>query len=221
MALHAIVLLDDYAALSLLVACIDFHALAGPINAVFAHVARVRRSRFLRCSGDTVQGVATRFLVTDPTQVAEASMSSTLTTRFVFGSPPLLLLPALQRSAAQIKHVDDEVRISPPSPPVLTISHARTIRAADQTRRRRGYNISPLPPTFLLLAVHERSVPLIKHVGDEVIIYPRSVPPLRLVLALQRSAAQIKHVDGEVIVADQAHQRRGEYIKHVDDKGSM
>ncbi|KAI6015496.1 hypothetical protein BKA83DRAFT_4129443 [Pisolithus microcarpus] len=199
MALRAVVLLDDYAALSLLVARIDFHALAGPVNAVFAHVARVRRSRFLRCSGDTVQGVAARFLVTDPTQVAEASMSSTLTTRLV----------------SQIKHVDDEVRISPPSPPVLTISRARTIRAADQTRRRRGYNISPLPPTFLLLAVHERSVPLIKHVGDEVIIsqikhvdgeviVPAFGFPLPLLPALQRSAAQIKHIDDEVNIADQA-----------------
>ncbi|KAI6010044.1 hypothetical protein BKA83DRAFT_4133039 [Pisolithus microcarpus] len=200
MALRAVVLLDDYAALSLLVARIDFHALAGPVNAIFAHVAR-----------RAIQGVAARFLVTDPTQVAEASMSSTLTTR----SPPLPLLPALQRSAAQIKHVDDEVRISPPSPPVLTISRARTIRAADQTRRRRGYNISPLPPTFLLLAVHERSVPLIKHVGDEVIILqikhvdgevivPAFGFPLPLLPALQRSAAQIKHIDDEVNIADQA-----------------
>ncbi|KAI6018927.1 hypothetical protein BKA83DRAFT_4127483 [Pisolithus microcarpus] len=170
MALHAIVLLDDYAALSLLVAHIDFHALA----------ERVRHSRFLRYSGDTVQGVAARFLVTDPTQVAEASMSSTLTT-------------------------------SSPLPPVLTISHARMIRAADQTRRQRGYNISPLPPTFLLLAVHEQSVPLIKHVGDKVIILQIKhvdgeviVFPLPLLPALQRSAAQIKHIDDKVNIADQA-----------------
>ncbi|KAI6016843.1 hypothetical protein BKA83DRAFT_4128571 [Pisolithus microcarpus] len=98
-----------------------------------------RASMICSVDGDTVQGVAARFLVTDPTQVTEASMSSTLMMRLV----------------SQIKHVDDEVRISPSSPPVLTISHAQTIRAADQTCRQQGYNISPLPPTFLLLAVHE------------------------------------------------------------------
>ncbi|KAI6094443.1 hypothetical protein EDD16DRAFT_1721721 [Pisolithus croceorrhizus] len=96
---------------------------------------------------------------------------------FVFGSPPPLPPPpALQRSAAQIKHVD-EVMIylhQAPSPPisVLTISRARTICAADPTRRRGDYNISTSsspspPPPFLLLAAYERSVLLIKRVNDE------------------------------------------------------
>ncbi|KAI6032333.1 hypothetical protein BKA83DRAFT_4122672 [Pisolithus microcarpus] len=151
-------------------------------------IERVRHSCFLRCSGDMVQGVAARFLVTDPTQVAEASMSSTLMTRLVL----------------QIKHVDDEVRISPPSPPFLLLAvHERS-----------------MPPIKhiddeVIISMHERSMLLIKHVSDEVIILqikhvdsevivPMFGFPLLLLPALQRSAAQIKHIDDEVNIADQA-----------------
>ncbi|KAI6123377.1 hypothetical protein EDD16DRAFT_1725222, partial [Pisolithus croceorrhizus] len=50
----AVVLLDDYAPSFQLVARIDFHATAGPVNVVFAHVAsEYALSRFLRCNGDT------------------------------------------------------------------------------------------------------------------------------------------------------------------------
>ncbi|KAI6036173.1 hypothetical protein BKA83DRAFT_4120060 [Pisolithus microcarpus] len=185
MALRTVMLLDDYAALSLLVARIDFHALASPVNAIFAHVAS-EYAALVSCAAVVIRMVLIAVLpvpmqykglppgslsLIQPKSLRPAYLhlahpplllshdpcrrSSTLTMRFVFGSPPLPLLPALQQSAVQIKHVDDKVRISPPSPPVLTISRARTIRAADQTCRRRGYNISPLPPTFLLLAVHE------------------------------------------------------------------
>ncbi|KAI6016613.1 hypothetical protein BKA83DRAFT_4128754 [Pisolithus microcarpus] len=188
MALCAIMLLDNCAALFLLVACIDFHTPAGPVNAVFTHVAVHQRS----AAGDMVQGVAARFLVTDPTQVAEASMSSMLTTRLVL----------------QIKHVNNKVRISPPSPPpfLLLAVHEQSVLPIKHVNDE------------VIISVHEQSMPLIKHVGDEVIIsqikhinseviVPAFGFPLPLLPTLQRSAAQIKHIDDK--------------IKHVDDKGSI
>ncbi|KAI6015815.1 hypothetical protein BKA83DRAFT_4129264 [Pisolithus microcarpus] len=224
MALHAIVLLDDHATLSLF-AHIDFHALAGLINVVFAHVTCGVSTLLsfpvlqwwdccLACT-HAVQGVAARFVVTDPTKVADASTS-------VSGPPPAA---AIERSMAQVKHVDDKVLIlqikcidheamkSPPSPPILTITHARTIHVADQTHGRRGSNISrssSLP--FLLLAVYEQSMPLIKHVDDEANIDKPS------------QHMQIKHIDNEVLIPQIKHvdhEAMKSWIKHVGDKGSM
>ncbi|KAI6000028.1 hypothetical protein EDD15DRAFT_2193504 [Pisolithus albus] len=184
-ALRAVVLLDDHADLSLLVAHIGFHAPAGPVNVVFAHVTVRQRSATWSEHAALVSAavvilivlvailpVPMRFFVTDPTEVVEAGITMSSPSpaatieRFVplvkdiddEVSPPFLLLPlALQRSAAQIKPIDYKAMKSSP----------------------------PSPPPFLLLAVHERSVPLGKHVNDKGNISSMSTT---------RLTSQIKHV---------------------------
>ncbi|KAI6097652.1 hypothetical protein EV401DRAFT_1895465 [Pisolithus croceorrhizus] len=233
----AVVLLDDYAPSFQLVARIDFHATAGPVNVVFAHVAsEYALSRFLRCNGDTAvspvpmqykrlpPGSSSSILPKSlrPACLRLAPPSAATIERSVpqvkhvddeaslcSDLPPLPPPPALQRSAAQIKHVDDEV---------LIFVHEQS--AADPTHRRGDYNVStssppPSPhPPFLLLAAYERSVPLIKRVNDEANVSQSNRPAfgcplLPLLPALQRSAGQIKHVDDEVNTADQACRRQG------------
>ncbi|KAI5990206.1 hypothetical protein EDD15DRAFT_2370109 [Pisolithus albus] len=210
------------------------------------------RSR-LACT-HAVQGVATRFFVTDPTEVVEAGITMSSPSpaatieRFVplvkdiddevslcLGSPFLPLPPALQRSAAQIKPVDHEaMKCLCPGPPFLPLPPALQRSAAQikpvdyeamkclcsdppslplppalQRSAVHGDDEAmksspPSPPPFLLLAVHERSVPLGKHVNDEgnmpAFRFSPPLLPFPLLPALRRSAAQIKHVDDEANV---------------------
>ncbi|KAI6097654.1 hypothetical protein EV401DRAFT_1895467 [Pisolithus croceorrhizus] len=232
----AVVLLDDYAPSFQLVARIDFHATAGPVNVVFAHVAsEYALSRFLRCNGDTAVSPVPMQYKRLPPGSSSSILPKSLRPACLRLAPPSAA--TIERSVPQVKHVDDEASI------------------ADQARRR-GYDISTsgsLPPhfPFLLLVVHEQSVLLIQRVDEEIIIsaYERSVllikrvndeanvsqsnrparsgaPSSRCYPLLQRSAGQIKHVDDEGCVrppspAPTTLRRPAAQIKHVDDKGGI
>ncbi|KAI5984750.1 hypothetical protein EDD15DRAFT_2201058 [Pisolithus albus] len=119
--------------------------------------------------------------------------------------PPFLPLPpVLQRSAAQIKPVDYEAMkclcSDPPSLPLPPALQRSAVHGDDEAMK----SSPPSPLPFLLLAVHERSVPLGKHVNDEgnmpAFRFPPPLLPLPLLPALRRSVAQIKHVDDEANV---------------------
>ncbi|KAI5989489.1 26S proteasome subunit RPN7-domain-containing protein [Pisolithus albus] len=120
------------------------------------------------------------------------------------GPPFLPLPPALQRSAAQIKPVDYEAMkclcSDPPSLPLPPALQRSAVHGDDEAMK----SSPPSPPPFLLLAVHERSVPLGKHVNDEgnmpAFRFSPPLLPFPLLPALRRSAAQIKHVDDEANV---------------------
>ncbi|KAI6000026.1 hypothetical protein EDD15DRAFT_2362606 [Pisolithus albus] len=169
-----------------------------------------------------VQGVATRFFVTDPTEVVEAGITMSSPSpaatieRFVplvkdiddevslcLGPPSVPLPPALQQSAAQIKPVDHKaMKCLCLGPPFLPLSlalqrSAAQIKPVDYEAMKclcLGPPSVPLPPAL------QRSAAQIKPVDHEAMKCLCPGPPfLPLPPALQRSAAQIKPVDYEAM----------------------
>ncbi|KAI6094140.1 hypothetical protein EV401DRAFT_1896450, partial [Pisolithus croceorrhizus] len=171
----AVVLLDDYAPSFQLVARIDFHATAGPVNVVFAHVAR----RASTCSlvSYVAMVIQTVLMAVSPVPMQYKRLlpgsSSSILPKSLRPACLRLAPPSaatIKRSVLQVKHVDDEASIfvfgsPPPLPPPPTLQRsAAQIKHVDDE---------------VLISVYERSVPLIKRVNDEanVATGPRSGAP--------------------------------------------
>ncbi|KAI6095669.1 hypothetical protein EDD17DRAFT_1503994 [Pisolithus thermaeus] len=117
-----IMLLNNYAPSFQLVACINFHATAGPINIIFAHVAMHQQSAVCLACTHAVKEVATRFLVTSPTVKHVDGKASTYIKHvnevmiYLHQAPsppsPFLLLVMHKQSVLLIQHVDEEIIIS-------------------------------------------------------------------------------------------------------------